>query len=371
MTQKLLASSMAALVVASAAAAQHLPETDPRPGERRFNAFIYKASHNSYERSEPLDQQIDVYSVWQLELDMQWEGNGCDITVDHYCGSVHDAQSLAAELAEIAVAKTFSRRFTVLYMETKNPDNNVCYEDWPERSRYRQCIVDTLDAVLGTERIYTAHEFAAIDHFRWPSRPELQRRGKYFMVILDEGSIGGPFDDEFFFSATEENPPGAGVPPNTVLVNVNGGCDANSVDYGPAEVNDRLLYRAWPDGRTCDGCWLHDGNYWDNAVAFGYNFIATNCVDGDHTFSTATHSPQPLFVEVSGEPAAQYGTLGLPYIGTSGVLAGIERASPMVEVVIGGGTYDVTAARRGPYVIDRPVVLMARPTQEGGSAVLR
>jgi hypothetical protein len=368
MRQQLFASALVALIVAGPAAAQHVPETDPRPGEQRFNAFIYKASHNSYERSEPLDEQIDVYNVWQLELDMQWEGSGCDITVDHYCGSLHDAQSLTEE---IAASRTAAQRFTVIYMETKNPDNNICYEDWPERSVYRQCLYDTFDAVLGADRVYSVGEFETVDLFRWPSRPELLRRGKHFIVILDEQEIGGPFDDDFFFATTNQNPPSASMPDSTVLASIDAGCDIDSVDFGPALVNERWLYRAWPGAACSEWCELHDGNYWDNAVAFGYNLIATNCVSDDHTFSPATHSPQPLFVNPSGKPDAQYGTLGFPYIGAAGVIAGVDRASPMVDVVIGGGTYDVTGARQGSYAIDRPVVLTARPSSEGQSAVLR
>jgi hypothetical protein len=373
MTRRFHHLALTLALLAGSALAQHVPETGPRIGEHRFNDFIYKASHNSYERSEPLNEQIDHYNVWQLELDMWWEGNGCDISVEHFCASVHDAQSLTTELSEIATSLTADQRFTVIYMETKNPlDGNPCYEDWPGRSEYIQCIYNTIDGVLGAEHVYTVNEFKSVDGSRWPSRPELQRRGKNFVFILDDQDIGGPFDDEFFFSTTGQNPPGASLPDNTVLVSINAGCDIDSIDSGPAERNDRWLYRAWPDASRCDACWMHNGNYWDNAVNFGFNLIATNCVSEDHTFAVPTHSPQPLFVlEPQESSGRQLGTLGFPYIGVVGLIAGVNRASAMVDVVISGGTYDVTAASGGPYVIDKPVVLQTRPSTAGHSAVLR
>jgi hypothetical protein len=367
-----------ALVLGAPLHGAHIPETAPRVGEQRFNRFIYKASHNSYERDEPLYDQIDVFNVWQLELDLQYDNGqlpgSCIISVEHYCASLHGSRSLTAELNEIAASLTAGQRFTVIYLEMKSPLTGAdpCYQDWPDRSSYRQCIRDAFAGTIGVDRIYRADDFKSIDHSRWPSRPELQRRGKNFMVVLDEHEVGGLADDDFFFGATEENPPGTGLPANTVLVNINGGCDIDSVDSGPADVNDRWLYRAYPDTTRCDYCIGHDGGYWTNAIKFGFNFIATNCVSEGFTVQSPTHSPQPLFVREyfqTSEP--QYGTLGYPYIGVDGALAGVNRASPMVDVVFSGGTYEVTKASGGVYVIDKPVVLKARTSAVSSTATLK
>jgi len=51
-----------------------------------YNAGIYKASHNSYDRNESLAEQIDAYNVWQLEFDI-YDFNG-EFRVNHNCDPV-------------------------------------------------------------------------------------------------------------------------------------------------------------------------------------------------------------------------------------------------------------------------------------------
>ncbi len=358
--------------MAASVPAQHVAEQEPRPGEQRFNRFIYKASHNSYAQSESLNDQIDNYNVWQVELDIWWNNGGCN-TVRHCC--TDNTHSFSAELSNIFGAVTGSQRFTVVYLEMKVPGGWCpCQENWPSRPVYRQCIYDTIAGAGDVGRVYTAGDFVSVDQSRWPSWQELVRRGKHLMFILDDlaGDLGGPFDDSFFFGVTTSDPPPTGLPANTVLVSLNAGCDTYPIEQGPQQVNDRWLYRAWPGNCALDACIHMNDEYWTTAVGLGFNLVATNCVDQDHTLAAPTHSPQPLYVREyypSADP--QYGTLGFPYISDSGLISGIDRASPMVDVIISGATYNVTGVGGSPYVIAKPVVLKARPSAVGADAIWR
>jgi hypothetical protein len=67
-------SLFASLSGVTPAQTQHVPEYEPRLGERRFNANTFKASHNAYERDESYAEQLDDMNSWRLELDIHWKG---------------------------------------------------------------------------------------------------------------------------------------------------------------------------------------------------------------------------------------------------------------------------------------------------------
>src|ERR1017187_4297705 len=101
------------------------------PGEQRFNAAIYKGSHNSEDRDESLAQQIDDYNVWQIELDIyDYQG---DLKVNHLCdpGSLDAADTLTTLLTKmVAESKTFSSKFTVIYLDMKGNGLEGCAYSW-------------------------------------------------------------------------------------------------------------------------------------------------------------------------------------------------------------------------------------------------
>src|SRR5262249_46811128 len=147
-------------------------------------------------------------------------------------------------------------------------------------------------------------------------------------------------DDDFFFGVTTQDPAPLGIAPNTVLVNINGGCDVHPTDHIPAQPGGRWLYRIYPDisgANGCDdGCPNMNGTYWRNGLAKGYNFIATQCVNWDHTFQPPTHSPDPLFVNPSAPvncpndySSCDWGTLDFPY---HDFRSALERASQNITV---------------------------------------
>lgn len=338
-----------------AAQAQYIWEFEPRRGERRFNQFIYKASHNSYDRSESLASQIDTYNCWCLELDIWWY-NG-EIRVSHTCPTdFHDL--ISTKLERIATSEIKYDRVTVIYLEMKEG----CFTTWPSRTTYRNYIRSRVDQYLGADRIYTVAMFADPngDNFRWPSYQELVRRGKNFIVVLHEPDRS--VDSDYFFAVHYTNPflpDGLGLN-NKVLYNKENAGDT------PSGFGDRYLARTYPSGGE-DTCQLQEwSDFWDRGISKGYNFVATNCIDSVYTMTDPrTHSPAPLFVmhDFPIPEMFQTGVRSFPYSGAGGLLRGIQRASPMVDVRIETGTYDITNGT----VIKRPVVLKAR----GGTVLIR
>jgi hypothetical protein len=354
-------------------------------GEKRFNAAIYKGSHNSYSRDESLAQQIDDYDVWQIELDV-YDYRG-DLKVNHTCdaASVANADTLETLLSKmVADSKTYFHRFTVIYVDMKE----CSIANWGQQIKDR--MKNAFARSLGIAHIYPAAEFTDRDHSEWPSYQELVRRGYYWGVIVDwHGEVprNAALDDMLFY-ATSINPPDENaLSLNTVLVNVDGGCDASSTsvsaapstiagDCTPRGPRDcRWLYRLWPNttgspAGCYDDCQSMNDKYWQNGTEKGYNFVATNCVNWNHTFEPPIHSPNPLFVDQfartncpEGYSTCEWGTLSFPY---HILMDAITRASPMVTLFIRGGQYQVTTPS-APCTIKHPMILTA---SDDGSVVM-
>ena len=311
---------------------------DVGPNEQRFNAGIYKASHNSRERDETLSSQVDNWNCWCLELDLVWHTDN-QIRVQHGCGSQESGGLLSVQLGLIAQSVEAVDRVTVVYMEMKPACAN-----WPSRQVYRNYIQNALAATL-PGGIYPASEFKGFDQQRWPSYQELLRRGYRWVVILDEEETGFA-DDDFFFGMARGNPP-ASFEPNSVLVN--SGLGGATPDRGSQP--ERWMFRAFP-GPFCDVA--DDEEYFDGAIAKGYTFIATNCIDRHYTMTPTTHSPSPVRV-TSGGSGTEFGTLAFPYRFGDGLVQAVQRASPDVPVNIVGGIYHVVPGTR----LSRSCVLRA------------
>lgn len=359
---------VAVLALATVARSQYVPETEPRPGEQRLTAYQFKATHNSFERSETLDEQMDTYNVWMLELDCFWDESAQQIYVEHYCGSPHVAEPLINELVEIGASLTKSGRFTIIYLDMHGA-MAPCYDDWPAQDTYRAFVQDEVESILGADRIYTPLDFNDIDSQQWPSYQELARRGKNFAVFATEYAAGGNAYSDWLFNATGTNPPEDSFRENIALVNLSGGCDMDTTDAAPdlsATSNpDRWLFRAYPgtDSLLCDLCSEQDGNYWDTMIDRGFNFIASNCVSDEHTFDSRLHSPAPMYVFPFNAGDDQYGTLGLPFGGAAGLQVAFNVVSPMVDIRIWFGTYDLPVVT----TINRPMVL----TASGGDVTIQ
>ena len=332
------------------------------PGEIPFNAAIYKSSHNAYDRHESLASQIDDYNVWQLELDVYDYRGG--LKVNHNCDPASiDASSTLEFLLEKMVSESarFRDRFTIIYVDLKGDGHDQCVYAWG--SELGQRLTEAFESRLGKERIYTSAMFVDRDQSRWPSHQELVRRGLNWGVVIDwHGTAPAQANpDGVFFAVAQTDPfDSSREAANAVLINVDGGCDAAPVSVSPGSTNERWLYRAYPGpcGQNCDQL---DGMYWSIAVANRYNFVATNCIDRDHTFQPPTQSPDPLLVSSrvattcpQNYAACEWGTAGFPFKDLS---AALRRASPMTTVLVNAGTYTVTAS--GPMLVGQPMELRA------------
>lgn len=342
------------LAIAAGAASVATAQPNVGPGELPLNAFVYKASHNSYERSETMTQQIQEYNTFFVELDMNWDNDVNGVMVEHFCSSAHNAQSLYTELAEIA-SPTVGRdqRIVIVYLEQKEADG-PCYNDWPARTTYRQHIVDQLSATLGLQYIYPAEEFKDFDNQTWPSMQELNRRGYRYIVILDERPRS---DDDLFFGVTTSPNPTA-VNPNVVLINQENGNDGGGRDAYPTTTGARWLNRCYSDRDLCS---LNNDAYWTDSVARRFNYVATNCVNEPETIlDYSTHSPSPLYVNPSFTNSERWGTWSEPMTDLYFAMLRVTRG---VTISAWTASYDVPNL----VPISQPMTIEAR----GGPVTLR
>lgn len=340
-------------------------------GEQRLNSAIYKSSHNSYDRHESLAQQIDAYNVWQIELDIyDFQGS---LKVNHDCdpASISSASTLEGLLQKMMTESvTFRSRFTIIYLDMKGNGNDGCAYSWG--SQIGQRLTDAFVSILGAASIYPSSQFIQQDNLRWPSHQDLVRRGFNWSIIVDwHGTApqqGNP--QSIFFTVTlSDRPDSSQEARDAVLVNVDGGCDASPTSEAPQVVNFRWLYRCYP-GSCGQACAQLDGAYWQNALAKGYNLIATNCIDRDHTFQSPTQSPDPLFVAVPSSikcpqnyATCEWGTITFPY---HDVARAVNRASPMATLLVQPGQYAIRFP--GGLTINHPLILKV---SRGGAAVFQ
>lgn len=302
------------------------------PHEQRFNAGIYKASHNSYDRDESLASQIDNWNCWCVELDLHYYHSDNQIHVGHLCGTFDSGPLLSTKLNEITQSVEQADRVTVIYLELKSACASTpgFPSSWPASPTYRAAIRTAVTNAFGNQ-VYPSIEFKTTDQYRWPSFQELLRRGYRWIVILDEQETAFS-DDDFFFGMARGNPPTA-FEANSVLVN----SDDDDVVPNRGDQPDRWMFRAYPTP-SCGT--PDDEDYYDDAIASGYTFVATNCIDHHYTMTPTTHSASPVRVTNGGTGTA-FGTLAYPYRLGDGLVQAVQRASPRVPVSIVGGLYVV------------------------------
>lgn len=345
MTPLLPAATFAIALATACQAQQQL-----RQGELRLNQVAYKSNHNSFSRGFPLHEMVDDYNIWSTELDLYW--SGANIRINHDCVPDND-RTLASWLLELAAATTAPDRVQMIYLQMK------CRDDWPTRPLYLSLLQTAVAQSLGTSVCYPAAEFVELDESRWPSFQELNRRGYRYVIFLDETSVrreGDALAHDFFFGVVQPEDPPPEVVPSMALMEVKGGRDSASSFPIATPVDDRWMHRFYPT----EGCSNSDGPYWEAGLTRGFNLVATDCVDLDHTFDSRTQSPSPVFVNNSLSPLHEWGTRAFPF---TSVVAGVQRASPAVEVRIRSGTYMLS----GPATLSRPCTL----TAESGPVTIR
>lgn len=337
--------------------AQYAWEFVPRPGERRLGYNIFKASHNSYERSETYAQQLDEWNCWCLELDVVWKDNA--LRVDHDCGA---ATLLSTSLDNINNAILTPFRVTVIWLEWKSicngsPSNQTIFDN----------LAGAINLHIGLNNCYTPEQFldANGDNKNWPSWQELVRRGKNWIVVcegwpslnpcgqpLPTPCVGWPHVFRTFCTGCTPAPPPAD---SRALHN-------HEETDSPGLPSDHWLSRGYPEA-TC-GLEMPDG--WDDGVGNGHTLVATNCISDNETNADyRVHPPQPCFVTHNDIGSAnEYGTIRDPFWGlgledgsTGGLLGAVHRVKTygdLSEIWVQAGDYDFS----GPITINGPCVIL-------------
>lgn len=303
-------------------------QTNVGPGEQRFNQGVYKASPKENDADV-----IDAYNCWFIQFTIGTDG--FNIWTKAFC---EDRQPLLLELEDLHDSIDASRRVTVVYLKLWTTTIEECWTDWSAPENYRPDIQSLCENAFGATHIYTSQEFKNDDASSWPSYQELVRRGRNWIIVLDE-ELTVYADDDFFFGMARrgvpDGPP-ATFEPNSVLI-YSGHYDLADWTTFP---NRWLYYSHFINAASCGDPDHDDQNTFVGDINRGNNFIGTFCINEEYTMGPPIHSPAPVHVVRALAPTAQYGTIYRPFRAEDGLLAAIERASPRVPILIEPATYD-------------------------------
>ena len=343
-------------------------------GETRANQLQYFSIHNAYQGSYSLDEQLDRLNVWELELDVRWRdnalclGGGTGFYVAHHCADPDGEGWLSTYLDEIAATTRIQEGFFFLNFEMG--DGFACLgcfsgptlpADWAAR------LQTEITSRVGAAAVYTWNDFVA-DGRRWPSTQELRRRGKHIAIHVNRETSAG-----FFFARNNEFE--ARDP-----IAVWNFSDQNGGAANVHRTGDRYLMRRYPQAT----CALESTAETNTAIANGYSFPSTNCID-EHVDEPRFHPPNPMYVREQSLFGPGRGTSDSPYQGDFGIpdatlglrraldrVAGFETstgARSLVEIWItrpvGGGNLQMSGGVPGQdYVIDEAVLLKNRGAED-------
>ena len=309
--------------------------------------FQFKESHYANNHDEEIDDQMDNYNVWGLELDLQF-GYDCGpcISVDHSCLPNDGDQRLSESIAEILRSTDMSNRITFIWLDIKDSGWgpwNYCYNEWPYNRRE---FIRNGMLGLGVDNIYTKTEFDldfATNGGHWPSWQNLRDRGKKFIIVLEdpiERPPSGKDDDPVLFIAVSSISEAKSVP-HATFINI----EHADTAFGVPQPNDRYIYRAW-------------NTDWNDAAARGFNLIQTDDIDQGYTITDSrTHSPQPMYVNgFAFNEDRLWGTKNYPM---NLIASALVRATPGTTLRIHPGSY------AGPYTLDKPMIVEKDPRYVG------
>lgn len=304
--------------------------------------FQFKASHNSFEKDELMDDQIDNYNCWGIELDLSYVGQECYSTIEVYHPWGGRDMCLEAAIQEILRADDLDQRVTFIWLDVTRGNPS----DWP--ANRRELIRKSMLA-LGAEHVYRKSEFDsdfAANQARWPSWQQIHARGKRFILVLEDSlDETGYADDDVFFIAVPDHAWTASLT-HATFINVK---DA-ALDHGYPGPNDRWLYRSYPSTGSSDT------KTWEDGVSRLFNLVGTDDIDQDYTIlDSRTHSPQPLYVDRTAT-VRLWGTRAYPMNDLS---AAIARASPGITMRIRPGNYPA------PVTFNKPMRVVPDPRTTG------
>lgn len=289
----------------------------------RLDAFMLKASHNSYQRNPSYDEQLHQDNCWGLEFDIVWNSDNNTPSIKHYCGAVDNQHTseFGSTMQALLVRPEMHERLTIIWFEpkldtgtlfecTQPPTNLVPH--WSATSgqakQFVQVMLDKMidrtnttdgsDGRIRQREIFTP-DLLDKNIYKWPSVRQLVDNGYHFIIVMQKAGlnnvvfdIGGNEAD--YFGGNEYN---------RLFVNREEGGRPSGETPRPG---DRFLWRSYPN--------LDDLSGWNKAIARGFNVISTNDVGEGHTFNSPTLPSWPLYVNSSAASNSdQWGTLLKPF----------------------------------------------------------
>lgn len=303
--------------------------------------FQFKASHNSFEKDELMDDQLDNYNCWGLELDLTRDAKCVPYGIHVYHPAGGRDLCLDEAIQEILRSEDLEERVTFIWLDVTNP------EPWPANRRelFRSGML-----ALGEDRIYPKNHFEAYFalHQRWPSWQHIHKLGKRFILVLEDTQDGpvAPDDDLFFIAAPSLQAATDPANAHVTFINVKNA----ALEHGIPAPDDRWLYRAWP------GTGPSDPVKWEDGVSRLFNLVGTDDIDQDYTIlDSRTHSPQPLYVNRAATTRL-WGTRAYPM---RDLPTAIQRASPGITLRLRPDNYP------SPLTFAKPMVVQKDPRHAG------
>jgi len=307
--------------------------------------FQFKSSHNSFEKDELMNDQLDDFNCWGLELDLTVDSQCVPLGIHVYHPGGGRDLCLDEAIQEILRASDFEERVTFIWLDVTNP------EPWPPNRRE---LIRSGMLALGADRIYYRRDFEAYFevHQRWPSWQHIHQLGKRFVLTLEDTQDGpvATNDDMFFIAASSLAEATDPANAHARFINVK---DAGT-DQGIPAPNDRWMFRSYP------GITSHDTETWEYGVSRLFNLVGTDDIDQDYTIlDPRTHSPQPLYVH-GAATGPFWGTRAYPMNQLSSAIA---RASPGITLRVRSGTYP------GPLTFHKPMRVERDPRASGSTII--
>lgn len=242
--------------------------------EVRYNEIVQKGSHNSYDRSEGVYDQMIYWRLRSIEFDLHNAGPG-EWNVYHNVDSGSNVHTFEAAL-ELCLGfhqSATEHEIVTVFMDIKTAFNSSHTPDQLDA---------TMQRVLGS-RIFGAPDLMAynpgatnlrdaVENGAWPTLQEL--RGK-FIFVLTTGNAAvyvGPNGSEAttrpaFYGISTSSLSEVGAKDYVVFYNISG----NLSQVGPAAMAKNLIARAW--GADSQSTWNADLPY--------VNHLATNKVNSE------------------------------------------------------------------------------------------
>ncbi len=320
--------------------------------------YKMKAVHNSYLASKPpLNELIDDYNTWSVELDVFWDVDDGIVRVSHYCGAgIHSFDGL---LDELLASGELSKRVVFVWLEMKNRGGVCENNEWPctLEDDGRDRMLPQIEAAFARagrslNQVYTPVDFAADADAKglchWPSLQNLVDRGKHIIFVAD-GSQVGPLcndDNPFFFSV--------GNSPNKACASMNSRAFVNrqeaDIEGSAPSPNDGYLWRSWEVDPL-----FRDRNHWERQIDRNFNLINCDSETAEWTIlDSRTHSPSPLYVVPSYTGDKEWGTISRPF---KNIVVAYLRLTPGATLSLKAGTYNLFGLIEN---IDKPMTLVAR-----------